>query len=63
MVGRRGPYSHHNGVAQVFEDESGGTLFVWTADLLPDATAPATSEMMDRGLAAIKRTLEGGAVG
>jgi hypothetical protein len=33
---------------------------VWVADILPDELAPTTAEMMERGLAAIKRTLEGG---
>jgi hypothetical protein len=54
-----GPYSHHNGVAHLHEDEAGGTLFVWDADLLPDAAAPRTAQMMEAGLAAIKRTLDG----
>lgn len=53
-----GPYTHHNGVAQVLAAEGGGTLFSWTTDLLPDEAAPATAEMMDQGLSAIKRTLE-----
>jgi hypothetical protein len=53
-----GPYSHHNGVAQVHADPSGGTSFVWTTDVLPEETAPRTADMMDAGLAAIKRTLE-----
>ena len=53
-----GPYAHHNGVATVLPGEDGGTLFTWTADLLPDAAAPRTSELMDLGLHAIKRTLE-----
>jgi hypothetical protein len=54
-----GPYTHHNGVAQVAPAEDGGTAFSWTTDLLPDEAAPATAAMMDQGLAAIKRTLEG----
>jgi Polyketide cyclase / dehydrase and lipid transport len=53
-----GPYTHHNGVAQVSAAADGGTLFTWTADLLPDEAAPRTAEMMDFGLEAIKRTLE-----
>lgn len=53
-----GPYAHHNGVAQIFDDNEGGTVFAWTSDILPDETAPRTAEMMDAGLAAIKRTLE-----
>jgi hypothetical protein len=53
-----GPYTHHNGVASVLPADDGGTLFEWTTDLLPDDVAPRTSEMMDLGLQAIKRTLE-----
>jgi Polyketide cyclase / dehydrase and lipid transport len=53
-----GPYSHHNGAAQVLTDPDGRTRFVWIADLRPDALADATAEAMDQGLAAIKRTLE-----
>ena len=53
-----GPYAHHNGVAQIFDGADGGTVFVWTSDLLPDEAAPRTAEMMDAGLAAIKRRLE-----
>jgi hypothetical protein len=53
-----GPYSHHNGVAQVAPGAHGGTLFTWTTDLLPDEAAPRTSEMMELGIQAIKRTLE-----
>ncbi len=54
------PYTHHNGVAQVFAEPEpdGATRFVWVTDLLPDAIAGQTAEMMDRGLAVIKQTLE-----
>ncbi len=54
---REGPYTHHNGVAQV-SAEGDGARFVWTADLLPDATAEPTDAMMDLGIAAIKQTLD-----
>lgn len=53
-----GPYEHHNGVAQVLPDNNGGTLFTWTADLLPDKLGARTAELMELGLQAIKRTLE-----
>jgi hypothetical protein len=53
-----GPYTHHNGVAQVFAEEEGRTRFVWTADLLPDAAAAPTGEMMDKGIGVVKETLE-----
>ena len=55
---REGPYSHHNGAAQVFADDDGRTRFVWTADLLPNDLAERTAQMMDRGIAAIKETME-----
>jgi carbon monoxide dehydrogenase subunit G len=53
--------THHNASAQVIADGD-ATLFVWTADLLPDDLAPAVDEMMDGGITAIKRTLEPQAV-
>jgi uncharacterized protein YndB with AHSA1/START domain len=55
---REGPYTHHNGAAQVFADGDGRTRFVWTADLLPNELAERTAQMMDRGMAAIKETME-----
>lgn len=53
-----GPYSHHNASAQVFADGDAGTLFVWIADLLPDEAAERTAEMMERGINAVRHTLE-----
>jgi uncharacterized protein YndB with AHSA1/START domain len=53
-----GPYSHHNGAAQVLLDADGATRFVWTADLLPDAAAERTKAMMEEGTATVRRTLE-----
>jgi hypothetical protein len=53
-----GPYSHHNGAAEVLLEGDGRARFVWTADLRPDALADATAQAMEQGLAAIKRTLE-----
>jgi uncharacterized protein YndB with AHSA1/START domain len=53
-----GPYTHHNGVAQVFDEGEGRSRFVWTADLLPDAAAAQTGEMMARGVEVVKETLE-----
>jgi carbon monoxide dehydrogenase subunit G len=52
-----GAMTHHNASAQVFP-ETGGTRFVWIADLLPHALAPRIAGMIEQGLAAIKRTLE-----
>jgi uncharacterized protein YndB with AHSA1/START domain len=54
-----GPYTHHNGVAQVFAEGDGRCRFVWTADLLPDAAAGPTAEMMERGAEVVKETQEG----
>jgi hypothetical protein len=55
-----GPYSHHNGSAQVFASGGGGTVLVWIADLLPDDAAERTAALMERGLSTAKQTLEGG---
>jgi uncharacterized protein YndB with AHSA1/START domain len=55
-----GPYSHHNGAAQVSATGDGKSLFVWVADLLPDEAAAPTAEMMERGIETVKRTLEAG---
>lgn len=53
-----GPYTHHNGSAQVLAEGDGPTLFVWIADFLPDDLRERTAEMMTRGSAAIKAQLE-----
>lgn len=58
-----GPYSHHNGVAQVFDDGDGRTRFVWLADLLPNEFAELTGEMMEQGIEVVKTTLEAEAAG
>jgi hypothetical protein len=52
-----GPYTHHNGVAEVSEGEDGGCRFTWTADLLPDELADPTAEMMGQGIEAIRKAL------
>ncbi|HEV3323173.1 MAG TPA: SRPBCC family protein [Solirubrobacteraceae bacterium] len=53
-----GPYTHHNASAQVFPDGEGEARFVWVADLLPDALAIPTSEMMGQGTKVVKQTIE-----
>jgi hypothetical protein len=53
-----GPYTHHNGAAQVHAEGERRARFVWTTDLLPDDAAGRTREMMERGTAVIKQTLE-----
>jgi len=32
---------------------------VWVADFLPDAIAPAIAAMMEQGVAAMRKTLDG----
>ncbi len=56
-----GRMTHHNASAQVLAEPQGGSRFVWIADLLPDQVAPAIAQMMEQGIAAIKRTLDGSA--
>ena len=53
-----GPYTHHHGVAEVHDAGHGRTRFVWITDLLPEELAAPTAQSMDRGLAAIRATLE-----
>ena len=53
-----GQMTHHNASAQVCGDGQGRSRFVWIADLLPHELAPAIAQMIDQGLAVIKRTLE-----
>ena len=53
-----GPYEHHNASAQVLPEADGRSLFVWLADLLPDAAAARTDQMMERGTQVAKETLE-----
>jgi Polyketide cyclase / dehydrase and lipid transport len=57
------PYAHHNGVAQVFSQPDGTARFVWVTDLLPHELAEPTAEMMDRGLEAVRQTLQRAVVG
>jgi Polyketide cyclase / dehydrase and lipid transport len=53
-----GPYTHHNGAAEVLAEDDGRARLVWTSDLRPDALAEVTAQAMEQGLAAIKSTLE-----
>lgn len=54
-----GPLKHHNAAVVVVADDGDRSCrAVWTADLLPDAMAPAIATMIEAGLAAMKRTLE-----
>ena len=54
-----GRLTHHNASNQIFDDGSGGTRFVWIADLLPDEVAEAVDAMMEQGARIAKETLEG----
>jgi hypothetical protein len=53
-----GPYTHHNGSAQVFSVEDERTRFVWTTDLLPNELAARTAQRMEQGTSAIKENLQ-----
>jgi hypothetical protein len=53
-----GRLTHHNASAQVIAEGEGRCRFVWTADLLPDALAPAIEGMIAQGLAAIQGAME-----
>jgi polyketide cyclase/dehydrase/lipid transport protein len=51
---------HHNGSIQILPAGEGCRL-IWIADLLPNELAPAISGMMQHGMEAMKRKLDGGA--
>lgn len=53
-----GPYTHHNGSAQLLSAGNGQTRFVWTTDLLPNELADPTAQRMQQGTSIIKKTLE-----
>ncbi len=53
-----GRLMHHNASAQVFDEGDGRCRFVWIADLLPHAMAPAVTGMIEAGLAAMKAHAE-----
>jgi Polyketide cyclase / dehydrase and lipid transport len=54
-----GSLTHHNASAQVFAEGAERCRVVWIADLLPNQAAPAIAAMIDQGLVAMKRTVEG----
>lgn len=55
--------THHNASFEVQAGPGGGTLLVWVTDVLPDEAAPAVEGMMDQGVIAMRRTLDGIGVG
>jgi carbon monoxide dehydrogenase subunit G len=52
-----GLLTHYNASAQVFADEHGARV-VWIADLLPHEAAEMVGQMMERGMAVMKTTLD-----
>lgn len=54
-----GRLTHHNASVQVFTEGPERCRVVWIADLLPDELSPAIAAMIDDGMSAMKRTLEG----
>jgi carbon monoxide dehydrogenase subunit G len=50
--------THHNSSAQVFADGEHRSRFVWITDVLPDDVGDAVGQLMDRGIAVIKATLD-----
>ncbi len=52
--------THHNASLQILPERD-GCRAVWIADLLPHGVADAIAAMIDAGMAAMKRALEGGA--
>jgi hypothetical protein len=53
------PMTHHNGSLQIFP-EGERCHVVWIADLLPDTFAGHVGGMMQHGMDAMKKKLEGG---
>ena len=54
--------THHSASVQIHADGE-GCRFIWITDVLPDEIAAPISDMMDLGIAAAQRTLEGSPVG
>lgn len=51
-------FAHHSASNEVFDVGDGTCLFVWTADVLPDAVAGMVGTMMEQGADVLKATLE-----
>lgn len=54
-----GPFARHAASMQVV-GEGAGSRVVWFSDLKPDVLAEMVTPLMEAGLAALKRNLEGG---
>ena len=50
--------THYNASLQVFQDSGDKCRVVWIADLMPNAAAEPTAEMIQQGLDTMKQTLE-----
>jgi hypothetical protein len=50
--------THHNASWQLFDDQDGGTRFVWISDFLPDESRDVFQSLVDAGCVAMKRSLE-----
>jgi len=53
-----GPLVHYNGAVQVFSDGAGSRV-VWTADFLPHEAASSVEPMIEAGMSAMKKALDG----
>ncbi|WP_164013131.1 SRPBCC family protein [Pyxidicoccus trucidator] len=53
-----GPLTHYNGAVQVFA-EGMGSRVVWTADFLPHEASVVVGSMIEDGMAAMKKALDG----
>jgi carbon monoxide dehydrogenase subunit G len=59
IVGQQ--FRHYNAAASVERDPKGGSRFVWTADVLPDELGGKVEQMMNAGIAVVKKTIEAAA--
>jgi carbon monoxide dehydrogenase subunit G len=53
-----GALTHYNGSVQVFREGHSQSRVVWTADFLPNEAAGQLREMIEQGLAVMKKTLD-----
>jgi hypothetical protein len=51
-------FKHYNSSLQVFS-EGAGARVVWTSDFLPDGAAKMVGPLMEQGMAAMKKTMDG----
>lgn len=53
-----GPLAHYNASVQVFDDPAGSRV-TWIADFLPNEAKNTVGPMMEAGMAAMKKKLDG----